>query len=481
MKKGTSADLDFVFYPRNVAVIGASPTDFYTIALLLGKMRDNLYLVNPNYKEVHGRKCYASILDIEGPLDYVILNLPTRMVPDIARECVQKRVKVIHSFSAGFSETGLQEGIELERELVSIIKGKVRLLGPNCMGIYCPKSGLTFNPIATNVEGNIGVIAQSGTFAQTFVHAGRTRNVQVSKLVSYGNAIDLNCPDFLQYMADDADTRVIAMYIEGIKDGRPLKSAMEYAAARKPVIVLKGGVTDQGGRVASSHTGSLAGSGQTWSTMFRQAGVVQVNDIDELLNAAITLSQSAPPPGNGVSIVTYSGGFGVVQSDMCIKAGLDVPRFSSQAVQELRRFVPATGTIIGNPLDAWQLFYNYRENDPGLDDVLDIISREKDIHSVILQLDIIKFMLPRWGAEFEKRFDVVVNKMMKGLHLVWDKGKLALVSNSLDTYTENEKERQYNMLFKRRCESEGFPVYGTLAAAVQTVATTHRYTKLKKR
>jgi acyl-CoA synthetase (NDP forming) len=476
----TPANLDDVFFPRNVAVIGSSPTEFYTLSLLQTKMRDHLYLVNPNYKEVHGKKCYASILDIDGPVDYVIFDMPTRMVTKVARECVQKGVKVIHSFSSGFSETGLQEGIDLEKELVSIIKGKVRMVGPNCMGIYCPKSGLSFNPRATNIEGNIGVIVQSGTFAQSFVHAGRTRNVKISKLVSYGNAIDLNCPDFLEYLADDPDTRVIAVYIEGIKDGRRLMSALEYAAARKPVIALKGGVTDQGGRVASSHTGSLAGSGLTWSTMFKQSGVVQVDDIEDLLDAAIALSQSAPPSGKGVSIITYSGGFGVVQSDMCIKAGLDVPRFSPQAIRELRQFVPVTGTMVGNPLDAWQVYYNIRENEPGLDDVLRIISGEKDIHSVILQLDIIKFMLPRWGADFEKNFNIVVDRMMKGLAFTRDKGKMAVVSNFLDPYTENEKERHYNLQFKGRCEAEGFPVYGLLAAAVQTVAMAYHYTELKK-
>ena len=480
MKKGTSADLDFVFFPRNVAVIGASPTEFYTIALLMSKMNPNLYLVNPNYKELHGRKCYASVLDIEGPVDYVIFDLPTRMVTKVARECVQKGVKVIHSFSSGFSETGLQEGIDLEKELVSIIKGKVRMIGPNCMGVYCPKSGLSFNPGATNIEGNIGVIAQSGTFAQTFVNSGKTRNVRISKLVSYGNAIDLNCPDFLEYLADDPDTRVIAVYIEGIQDGRRLMSALEYAAARKPVIVLKGGVTDQGGRVASSHTGSLAGSGRIWSTMFRQAGVVQVDDIEDLLDAAIALSQSAPPSGKGVSIITYSGGFSVVQSDMCIKAGLDIPILSPQAIKELRRFVPVTGTMIGNPLDAWQVYYNIKENEPGFDDVFRIITAEKDIHSVIFQLDIIRFMLPRWGADFEKNFPLIVDRIMKGLSYARDRGKMAVVSNFLDPYTENEKERHFNLQFKKRCETEGFPVYGLLASAVNAVATAYRYTELKK-
>lgn len=481
MKKESYTDLDFVFFPRNVAVIGASPTEFYSIALMLGKMRDRVYFVNPNYKEVHGKKCYASILDIEGPVDYVIFDIPTRLVTTVARQCVQKGVKVIHSFSSGFSETGLREGVELEKELISIIKGKVRMIGPNCMGVYCPKSGLSFNPNATNTEGNIGVIAQSGTFAQTFVNSGRTRNVKISKLVSYGNAIDLDCPDFLEYMADDPDTRVIAVYIEGISDGRRLMSALKYAATRKPVIALKGGVTDKGRSVASSHTGSLAGSGLIWSAVFRQAGVVQVDDIEDLLDVAIALSQSEPPGGKGVSIITYSGGFGVVQSDMCIKAGLELPEFSAQALDELRKFVPVTGTMIRNPLDAWQIYYNIRDDEPGLDDVFRIIAAEKAIHSVILQLDIIKFMLPRWGTGFEKNFEIIVNRIMKGLAIAREKGKMAVVSNFLDTYSDNEKERYYNIQFKKRCEEEGFPVYSLLTSAVRAVANCYRFTELNKK
>jgi acyl-CoA synthetase (NDP forming) len=482
MKITTSASLDDVFSPRNVAVIGSSPSEFYTLSMLLTKMRDHLYLVNPNYKEVHGKKCYPSILDIEGPVDYVIFDIPTRNVPAVARECIQKGVKVIHSFTSGFGETGLAEGKELEKELISIVKGKARLIGPNCMGVYCPKSGLSFHPAATNEEGHIGVIAQSGTFAQFFVYAGRSRNVKISKLVSYGNALDLDCSDFLEYMADDPDTRVIALYIEGVKDGRTLKSALEYASSKKPVIVLKGGVTKQGGRVASSHTGSLAGSGQTWSTVFKQSGVVQVDDFDSLLNTAICLNGSKPPRGKGVSIVTYSGGFGVVQSDMCVKAGLEVPQFSPAVLKELRKIVPTAGTMIGNPLDTWQLFYNYGEGQAGLGEVCKIISGDKNIHSIIVQFDIIRYMLARWGTEYEKRSEIIVSRLLDGLRFARDEAKqLVLITAFLEPYCTNEIERKYTLDFKNRCEAEGFPVYSTLSEAVKVVSDMYKYTEFSLR
>ncbi|MDD5313342.1 MAG: CoA-binding protein [Dehalococcoidia bacterium] len=477
----TASNLDEIFFPRNVAIIGATTQVAYPLALLGGKMRDHTFMVNPNYKEVLGKKAYASIMDIEEPVDYVILTLPARYAAQAARECVQKGVKVIHSFTSGFSETGLKEGIEREKELISILKGKVRLIGPNCMGVYCPKSGLSFNPASTHEEGHIGVISQSGTFAQFFIHAGHPRNVKISKIVSYGNAADLDCPDFLEYMADDPDTRVIALYIEGITNGKRLQSALEYAAGKKPVIALKGGVTDQGGRVASSHTGALAGTGETWATMFKQAGVVQVEDFDDLLNAAVALNESPLPAGKGVSIITYSGGFSVVQTDMCIKAGLEVPKFSAKAVEELRKFVPVSGTMVGNPLDAWQLFYKYDDKGGTLKDIFRIIAGEKDVHSIILQFDVIRFMLNMWSDTFEEYFEAVVQKVLQGCHYAHESGKVVFVSMFLDPFAENEIERKYNLIFKKRLENEGFPVYPTLNDAVRTVGSLYKFTEMRQR
>ncbi len=477
-----TTNLDDVFFPRNVAVIGASPTNFYTMALLQGKLRDHLYLVNPNYKEIHGRRSYSSILDIEGPVDYVILALPATYVLDIVKACVRKGVKAIQSFTSGFGETALREGLQMERELSAMVRGKVRLIGPNCMGIYCPRSGLSFNPASTHEAGNIGVISQSGTFAQFFIHAGKPRNVKISKMVSYGNGVDLDCPDFLEYFADDPDTLVIALYVEGTRDGRRLMSALEYASHKKPVIALKGGVTREGGRVAASHTGALAGSGKMWSTMFNQAGAVQVDDFEDLLNLAVALDGPPLPAGNGVSLITYSGGFSVVQSDMCVKAGLAVPQFSPQAVERLREFVPVSGTMIGNPLDAWQLFYKYSEEEATLKDVFRIVSEESEVHSIIVQFDVIKFMLNIWRDEFDKFFGGVADRLLEGCRYARDKKrKPVFLSMFLDPYLDVDLERKYNLAFKRRCESEGFPVFPTLRDAVRTVGRIHDYTQMKQR
>jgi acyl-CoA synthetase (NDP forming) len=472
-------ELNSIFFPRNTAVIGASPKDNYTYSLLATKMRDRLYLVNPNYGEMLGRKSYASILDIDVPIDYAVIAVPAQFVLGAVSDCIGKGVKGVHIFTSGFSETGLPEGIRLEKELADLARGKIRIIGPNCMGSYCPKSGLSFNPASTNVEGSIGVISQSGTFAQIFVYAGRSMNMKISKMVSYGNAVDLDCPDFLEYMADDPDTSVIALYIEGIKDGKRLRSALEYAAGKKPLVALKGGVTGVGGRIAASHTGSLAGTGQTWSTMFRQSGVVQVDDIDDLLDTAITMSSSKVPSGTGVAIVTYSGGFAVVQSDMCVKAGLQVPQFSQKAIEELRTFVPAAGTMIGNPLDSWQLFYRY-SGEGRLSDVLRIVSGEKQIETIMLQFDIIRFMIMMWGEGVEEKLMAIAADFLAGCRYARDEaGRLVMITIALDPYTDNEMERRLSIRLKKMCEEAGFPVFPSLKETIRVVSYMCRFAATK--
>jgi acyl-CoA synthetase (NDP forming) len=212
MKVEKLRKFEHVFNPRAVAVIGASNDDGFSRALMSTKIKDNLFLINPRYKELYGKRCYDSILNIEDGIDYVVIAVPTLLVPKVLAECVEKGVEAVHIYTAGFSETGLEERKILENEVKKISRGKVSVIGPNCMGIYCPKSGLTFFPDASAEEGSVGVISQSGTFAVEFLSTGKLRNIKFSKVVSYGNAIDLDCPDFLEYLAHDPETEVIALY-----------------------------------------------------------------------------------------------------------------------------------------------------------------------------------------------------------------------------------------------------------------------------
>ncbi len=470
------AELDRIFNPRTVAVIGASHNDGFSQALLGTRLRDSLFLINPKYEELHGRTCYSSILEVEDKVDYIIIAVPALLVPQVLIECIEKGTKAIHVFTAGFAETGIEERRALEQEVLNIVKGKVRLIGPNCMGICCPKSGLAFVPDVSVREGSVGVISQSGTFAEQSLSVGRLRNVGFSKVVSYGNAIDLDCPDFLEYMANDPETKTIALYVEGTTNGKRLRAAIAEAARLKPVVALKGGVTEHGRRAASSHTGSLAGSPRIWSSLFRQARAIQVEDFDELLNTALALSSVRLPSGEGTAIITNSGGFSVLETDLCVKAGLEVPQFTEETIVELRKMIPVAGTSINNPLDAWPIFYKVSGTAGTLADAIKTVSRDKGIHCIVLHFDEVRYLRQVLGQAFEAFLNELIEIMVQGCRYARDEmGKTVMVCVSLDAYSEDEQDRRYHLLAKKGFERHRFPVYPALGASIKALANLCRY------
>jgi acyl-CoA synthetase (NDP forming) len=476
LKSEKPEKFEYIFNPRTVAVIGASESDGFSQALMGTKLRDSLFLVNPKYEELHGKRCYASILDIESDIDYVVIAVPALIVPKVLAECIEKGVKAVHVFTAGFSETELEERKVLEDEVQNIARGKVSLIGPNCMGICCPKSGLAFVPGVLTKEGPVGVISQSGTFAEQFLSIGELRNVKFSKVISYGNAIDLDCPDFLEYLTNDSETEVIALYMEGTKNGKRLKAAMTEAAKLKPVLALKGGVTEHGRRAASSHTGSLAGSPEIWGSLFRQAGVIQVEDFDELLDTTLALSCVPLPSGKGTAIITNSGGFSVLETDLCVKAGLEVPQFTQETIAELRKMVPLAGTSINNPLDAWPIFYNVPGKRGTLADAIKTLSHDKNINSIILHFDEVRYLRHVLGEAFENFLKELVKIMVQGcIYARNEMGKTVMICVSLDAYSEDEVDRRHHFVAKKAFELERFPVYPALGAAIKALSNLYRY------
>jgi acyl-CoA synthetase (NDP forming) len=468
-------EFDYIFNPRRVALIGASTENGFAHSLTNAKLWDKLYLVNPRYSELVGKKCYASILDVPDDIDYVVLAVPATQVPKVLTECIEKGVKTAHVFTAGFSETGLPERIKLENQVKDVAKGKIRLIGPNCMGIYCSKSGLSFAFDASFEEGPVGVVSQSGTFGVEFLNIGKIRNLKFSKVISYGNAVDLDCPDFLEYLADDPDTKVIALYMEGTKNGSRLKSALFNAARKKPVLALKGGVTEHGSRAASSHTGSLAGSPEIWSSIFKQTGVAQVEDFDELLNASLALTYAPYPSGKGTTIITNSGGFSVLETDACVKAGLEVPQFREETLAQLRKMVPVAGTSIGNPLDAWPIFYNLSGTSGNLADIIKALARDKNVHSIILHFDEINYLRRVLGEAFEGHLNEVVELMVSGCRYARDEmGKPVMLCIQMEAYSEDEEDRGYHLMVKKIFEDERFPVFPTLRDTIKALFNLYR-------
>ncbi len=465
---------EYIFNPERVAIVGASPHDLGTLAQMSTKIVDRLFLVNPNYREIRGKTCYRSILEVEPEIDYAIMLVPASALLQVISECIQKKVKVAQIYTAGFSETGIPERIALEKRLKETAAGKIRLIGPNCFGIYSPRSGLAIVPESPAEEGHVGVVTQSGSVAEAFSYFAYTKNLRFSKIVSYGNAIDLDAPDFLDYLADDPDTHRIAFYVEGTRNAVRLKTALTKAARNKPVVAIKGGMTDQGIRAAASHTASLTGTPEIWNALFRQAGALQVESFEEMTNVLMALGGSPAPAGRAVAIITNSGGFSVIQTDLCMKAGIEVPRFSPDTLKKLRQFVPIAGTSIGNPLDAWPIFYN-TSREGNLAEILKTVSGDGNIHSLVFQFDQFRYLRRVLGPAAEAHLEKVIQFLIEGFEYVRDKQeKPVVVTVSLDPYLEDEQDRNMNLRIKKALVERGFPVFSNLESAVKAVANLYR-------
>jgi acyl-CoA synthetase (NDP forming) len=472
---------DAIFNPRAVAIIGASPSDQATLAQMKTKIRERLYLVNPKYTEVLGKKCYPSILDVEAQIDYAIIGISASLLPQVLEQCIRKGVKVAQLFTAGYSETGIPERVRQEEELKQLAKGRIRLIGPNCFGVYCPKVGLSIIPESPTEEGHIGVVAQSGSFVESFSYFAETKNLRFSKMVSYGNAADLDGADFLEYLADDADTKLIAFYIEGTRNASHLSAALGRAARQKPVIAIKGGMTDQGMRAAASHTAALAGSPDIWRAFFRQCGALQVDNFDEMVNTLIAFDTSPLPSGRAMALITNSGGFSVIQTDLCLRAGIEVPRFSPETIEALRALVPAAGTSIGNPLDAWPIYYNVGPTG-NIADIIRIVAADRQIHTLVFQFDQFRYLRRILGQGIDAHMKRLIELMVEGCEQARQKEhKPVMITVSLDPYLEDEKDRYYNLLLKKTFAARGFPVYATLDATVKVVANLCRYYESRNR
>ena len=455
-------ELEEVFYPKSIAIIGASvESSPFFLPVSKGKLKESLFLVNPKYKEILGMKCYPSILHIPDSIDYAIIAVPAKAVLDVVKECIKKGVKTAHIFSSGFSETGEKYRIELEKELTKIVKGKIRVIGPNCMGVYCPDSGLYFIEGQPNESGPVGFVSQSGTFAVDLTTAGKSRNIMFSKVVSYGNAIDLDSSDFIAYLGDDPKTKIIVTYIEGVKDGRKFFNILKKVARKKPVIVLKGGRTKEGARAASSHTGALAGPREVWEALFKQTGAIPVKSFEELEDTTLAFLYSTFPKGRETSIISVSGGLSVVQTDSCIEVGLEIPQFSDDTIKRLRKIIPIAGTSVRNPLDAWPAFVYGM-----LPDVIDIVASDENTHSMILEMRMVRFSGTAKFGTLEDFLKAVAEKCNR----IRDQLKKPVMI-SISPYTPREIAHKCHVIF----QNADLPVYTSIERAAKAIFNLYTY------
>lgn len=353
--------LNNIFKAKSIAIIGASSREGSFGRLFLEGMVnigfEKLYPVHPREAEIIGIKAYPSVTDIPYDVELAVLLTPVTHTLGVAQECVQKGVKGMIVFTAGFGEKD-QEGKEIEKKIASMAReAGIRVVGPNSIGIYSPEAKINTFPQALvdkvpAEKGTIGAFSHSGSFVDYLTTMLCTKGLRFTQAVSCGNECDLSAVDFLEYLGQDGDTKVIVSYLEGIKNGRKFYELAKNISKEKPIIVWKGGKTESGARAAMAHTGSLAGSKVIWDSMFKQTGIINVSSFEEILECAIGFGCLSLPKGNRVAIVAGQGGTGVGTSDNCTLMGLDVARFSKETVEKLKSILPPAGTNAGNPADV---------------------------------------------------------------------------------------------------------------------------------
>ena len=357
--------LEELLSPRSLAVVGASNQPLsagynFTAALLQYGFKGKIYPVNPKYTEILGLTAYPSVKAIPDEVDYVISAVSAPLVPALLEDCGSKGVKIVHLFTARFSETGRSEAAALERHILELARRfRIRLIGPNCMGLYHPRLGISFSDaLPKGKAGAVGLISQSGQAVEEIVRSAEVMGLLFSKAVSYGNALDLNECDFLEYLGQDPETRLILIYIEGLRDGRRFLHTLQQVTPQKPVIILKGGRSPSGARAVASHTASLAGAAAILETAIKQAGALTVSTPEELIDLAVTFSYVQPFTGRRVGVLGGAGGASVMAADQCETAGLEVIPLPEEIRMELKRRGVPIWDWIGNPVD-----HSIREGD----------------------------------------------------------------------------------------------------------------------
>jgi acyl-CoA synthetase (NDP forming) len=351
--------LERIFHPRRLAVIGVSgdSVGFGSRTILTLQQfgfKGEIFPVNPKGGTIAGLNIVKTIEEIPGELDLAIIAVPAPYVPSALEACRQKGVVGAEILSAGFKEIATSQGLDLEKQIKEIVKKGIRVVGPNCFGIYCPAGGLTIlpGPEFPRESGSVAFLAQSGGMAGEFVWNGTSLGLRFSKVVSFGNGVDLRETELLGYLGEDPETKVICMYIEGVEDGRAFFRTLKKVSAKKPVIIYKGGLSKSGSRAVVSHTASLGGSRQIWESMLRQSNAVQVNNSREMAQAALAFSILPGRPYRGVAAVGGGGALGVSAADTAELYGIDIPILSQETQDQIMAILPKPGSSATNPVDA---------------------------------------------------------------------------------------------------------------------------------
>jgi acetyl coenzyme A synthetase (ADP forming)-like protein len=380
-------DLEKFFSARSVAIVGVSKDPKKVGHVILrnfvdGDYNGRIFVVNPNAEEILGHKAYKSILDIAEQIELVIIAVPAVLVPKVIDQCGKKKVRHAVIVTAGFKEVG---NYDLDKKLEKALKkNKVFAIGPNCLGTFDAYSRMDslFLPryrLQRPKEGGISFVCQSGAVGSAILDYATDKGYNFSKFASYGNAMNIDESDLIEYMGNDPKTKVICLYVEAVKDGKKFIETAKRVGKKKPIIAIKGGKTAEGTRAALSHTGSMAGSAAVYSSVFRQCNVIEVSSLGEMFDIAKMFDIGSPPAGRRVQVITNGGGYGILSTDAIISSGLKMAEMTKETLKEVRKQMPTVTTV--NPMDLlgdatterYRIALSSALKDPAVDIVLLIV------------------------------------------------------------------------------------------------------------
>ncbi len=457
MPTETVNELDRLFYPHNIAVIGASPNIDggklpYFQVLKASGYSGVVYPVNPSHKEIDGVKVFPSINDLPESVDLAIVQVPVRLALETVEEVVEKGIKFVHFFTSGFSEAG---NPELEKAMVNLARnGGTRIVGPNCLGILCLESGVTFHGrFRRGSPGKIAFLSQSGGVSENFLNVALSRRIRLNKVVSYGNQIDLRVEDFLEYFAGDETIGAVAAYIEDIKDGAKFLDVLKEITPKKPVIILKGGYTKQGARAATSHTGAMSGPYHIFSAAIRQRGCIEVQTFEQLVDTVMMATSAMAPEGPRIGFLGAGGGASVLFTDLAASHGFLLPQLQESTRESIMKKISTVNTSATNPVDLGAY---------GLD--LNIMVHTMKALDADDNIDVI---IPYFSIDFLSSFQH--SRLEKGPLLITEATKEIKkpVIPILSKFTEDDigvEEVRLNYFSKFR--EAGLPVYGDMQSAI---------------
>lgn len=350
-------NLKHIIAPRSVAVVGASQDSsklghIVVKRIIEGGYRGAIYPINPKAKEILGLQAYPNIQSPDAEVDLALIIVPNSKVPAVLKECAAKSVKGAVIISGGFAETGSNEGVELQEKIREVVsKTNIRVLGPNINGMVNASVRLNANfDYYDTSGGSISFLSQSGALGASIVQWAVPEGVGFNKFIAIGNRVDVDECEVLEYLAEDEDTKVILLYLESAADGKRLLSTAKKVTRMKPVVGMKMGSTEASGRSTFAHTASLAGVDEVYNAFFRQAGVLRVYGMEEMVDVGLALSLQPPAPGDRICVVSNTGGPGLIATETCERLGLKIPLMPEETSRELREILPSIGSP-RNPVD----------------------------------------------------------------------------------------------------------------------------------